>query len=79
MSTPRLTFAQRLAGLPLIGGLLSMSPIRGRIAMLVMAAFVTLARYWRFLGPTASLRVSKSVWEHWVGRWHHRQILNRGL
>lgn len=43
MSTPRLTFAQRLAGLPLIGSLLSMAPIRGRLAMLVMAAFVTFA------------------------------------
>ena len=43
MSTPRLTFAQRLAGLPLIGSLLSMAPIRGRLAMLVMAALVTFA------------------------------------
>ena len=43
MSTPRPTFAQRLAGLPLIGSLLSMAPIRGRLAMLVMAAFVTFA------------------------------------
>jgi len=43
MSTPRLTFAQRLASLPLIGGLLSLSPIRGRIAMLATAAVATLA------------------------------------
>lgn len=43
MSTPRLTFAQGLAGLPFIGGLLSMSPIRGRIAMLATAAVATLA------------------------------------
>ncbi len=43
MSTPRLTFAQGLAGLPFIGGLLSMSPIRGRIAMLAPAAVATLA------------------------------------
>ena len=43
MSTPRRTFAQRLASLPLIGGLLSMAPIRGRLAILVMAAFVTFA------------------------------------
>jgi len=43
MSTPRLTFAQGLAGLPFIGALLSMSPIRGRIAMLATAAVATLA------------------------------------
>jgi len=43
MSTPRLTFAQRLASLPLIGSLLSLSPIRGRIAMLATAAVATLA------------------------------------
>ena len=41
MSTPRLTFAQRLASLPFIGGLLSMPPIRGRIAMLAAAAVAT--------------------------------------
>jgi CHASE2 domain-containing sensor protein len=43
MSTPRLTFVQRLASLPFIGGLLSLSPIRGRIAMLATAAVTTLA------------------------------------
>ena len=43
MSTPRLTFAQRLASLPFIGGLLSMAPIRGRIAMLAAAAVATFA------------------------------------
>ncbi len=43
MSTPRLTFAQRLASLPFIGGLLSMPPIRGRIAMLAAAAVATFA------------------------------------
>ena len=43
MSTQRLSFAQRLAGLPIIGGLLSMAPIRSRLAVLGFAAVATLA------------------------------------
>ena len=38
-----MTFPQRLASLPVIGGLLSMAPIRGRVAMLVAAAIATYA------------------------------------
>jgi len=43
MSTPRLsvTVTQRLAGLPLIGNLLSMAPTRSRIAVLGIAAAAT--------------------------------------
>ncbi|MDG2162195.1 MAG: CHASE2 domain-containing protein, partial [Gammaproteobacteria bacterium] len=43
MSTQRLSFAQRLAGLPILGGLLSMAPIRSRLAMLGFAAAATIA------------------------------------
>ena len=45
MSTQRLSFAQRLAGLPIIGGLLSMAPVRSRLAMLGFAAAATLALF----------------------------------
>lgn len=43
MSTPRLSVAQRLAGLPLVGNLLSMGPTRSRIAVLGIAAAATFA------------------------------------
>ena len=43
MSTPRLSVIQRLAGLPLIGNLLSMAPTRSRIAVLGIAAAATFA------------------------------------
>lgn len=54
MSTPRLTFAERLASLPFIGGLLSMAPIRGRIAMLATAAIATFALL-AVSGPSSQL------------------------
>ena len=43
MSTPRLSIFQRLVGLPLIGSLLSMAPIRSRIAVLGIAGAATFA------------------------------------
>ena len=43
MSAPRLSIIQRLAGLPLIGSLLSMAPIRSRIAVLGIAGAATFA------------------------------------